>query len=61
MSIEEIQKTIADQKKQIDRIADGLKSAPDDVRTRQEKILKLVKEELANVEKELDKYADYKF
>jgi hypothetical protein len=61
MSIEEIQKAIAEQGKVIDKVTDELKSVPKDAKARPEKILQLVREELASVEKELAKYSEYKF
>ena len=60
MSIEGIQKTIAEQKKQLDKTAEELKTVPEDIKSRQQKILDLVKDELTAIEKELDKYTDKK-
>ncbi|GEM_PF-5826696 len=56
MSIDEIRRTIAEQKRLIDKATEEVKTAPADIRLRQEKILQLVKEELAAAENELVKY-----
>lgn len=58
MTILEIQKTIDDQKNQLDKVAEELKNAPDDIKLRREKIIELVKEELTSVANEIAKYAD---
>ncbi len=56
MDIEELQKTIAEHRKQIEKAEEELKLVPGDLKIRQEKILQLVKEELKSLENELSKY-----
>jgi sRNA-binding carbon storage regulator CsrA len=58
MTILEIQKTIDEQKLQLDKAAEQLQNAPEDIKIRREKILQLVKEELTSVANEIAKYAD---
>lgn len=58
MSFDNIQKIIDEQKKNLERAAEQIKDAPANEKVKPEKILQLVREELASVEKELAKYSD---
>ncbi|WFR56166.1 hypothetical protein QA584_21485 [Anaerocolumna sp. AGMB13025] len=58
MSFDNIQKIIDEQKKNLEKAAEQIKDAPANEKVKPEKILQLVREELASVEKELAKYSD---
>ena len=57
--VDDLQKTIAAQKAEIQKAEESIKSSPEDVRIRQEKILQLVAEEMESLEAELSKYLNY--
>lgn len=58
MTIQEIQRTLTEQTQLIDRAAEQLVNAPEDIKVRQEKIFQIVKEQLTSVASEIAKYAD---
>jgi hypothetical protein len=58
MNSDELQKNIAQQKQQIEKAVTDLKDVPEEIKEKQEKILQLVIDELASLEKELSKYTN---